>query len=98
MKYLLGFDLVMAALGAAMTVAVGYVALTFAVYSGDVRMRTGLPSVATITACFAVLRLPGRIPGWGLWKRRGWHWIGQGLLVVSLPLLFAVVYRNVGGR
>jgi hypothetical protein len=99
MKYLLGFDIVMAALGAAMTIAVGYVALTFAVYSSaDVRMQTGLPGVLTITACFALLTVLGGVAAWALWKRKNWHWIGQGVLVIAMPLLYAVVYSRLGGR
>jgi hypothetical protein len=99
MKYLFGFDLVMAALGAAMTIAVGYVALTFAVYSSsDIRMQAGLPGVLKITACFALLTLLGGIPAWALWKQRRWHWIGQALLLIALPLLYQLVYANLGGR
>jgi hypothetical protein len=99
MKYLLGFDIVMAAFGAAMTIAVGYVALTFAVYaSTDVRMQTGLPGVLTITACFAILTLLGGVASWGLWKKQGWHWVGQGLLVAALPVLYSLVYSHLGGR
>ncbi len=98
MRYLLGFDIVMAALGAAMLVSVGYVALTFAVYaSTDIRMQTGLPGVLRITACFAALTVLGGAAGWALWKRRRWHWVGQALLIVSLPVLYRVVYSNLGG-
>lgn len=99
MKYLFGFDLVMAALGAAMMIAVGYVALTFAVYSqADVRMQHGLPGVLAITGCFAWLALTGGLAGWALRRRWRWHWLAQGVLLVSLPLLFRIVYANLGGR
>lgn len=95
MRYLLYFDVALAAFGAVMTIAVGFVALVYALYlHSSPRLGAGLPGILTITACFVVLMLIAGGATWGLWHRRPWHWWVQAALAVTLPLLYLTIYAN----
>lgn len=95
MKYLLILDLTLTALGAAMGVAVGFVALVYALYRHEsAKMEAGVAGVFAITACFAALFLLAGSAS--LLLRRGlrWHWAAQALLIAAMPLLWHIVYFN----
>lgn len=95
MRYLLILDLVLAALGGAMTIAVGFVALVYVVYGPTTpRMAAGLPGVATITACFLALGLLGLLAGVLLYRRKSFHWAAQFALFAALPLLAQIVLTH----
>ena len=96
MRYLLILDLTLAALGAAMTIGVGFVALVYLVYGHTyARMQAGLSGVSIMTGCFFTLFLLALLAGL-LLKRRNrwswpWHWPAQVLLFGALPLLWQTV-------
>lgn len=95
MRYLLYLDLALAAFGAVMTIAVGFVALVYTLYlHSSPRLGAGLPGVLSITGCFVALMLIAGGAGWGLWRRRAWHWWVQAALAVALPFLYLTVYAN----
>jgi hypothetical protein len=98
-KYLLIVDAALAALGTAMTVAVSYVCLVFGIYRGsEPSMQRGFPGLLTVSACFLALAVIAGLATYGLWKRRRWNWPAQGVLAVSLPCLFLIVYSHLQGQ
>ncbi|WP_292997332.1 hypothetical protein [Nevskia sp.] len=98
MRYLLIVDLTLAALGAAFTIAVGFVALVFVVYRDtSAKMAAGLPSVLTLTACFVALTVLAGVAGWLLRAKKPSHWAAQAVLALSLPVLWQIVYANLRG-
>jgi hypothetical protein len=85
-KYLLYLDAALAALGVAMSLCIGYVALVFVIYRDAAPdMRNGLHPVLVVAACCLALALIGSAAWYGLWKRHAWHWAAQLALVVLLP-------------
>jgi len=98
MRYLLILDFTLAAFGAAMAVAVGFVALVFTIYRHESeRLQAGLPSVLAITACFVGLLLIAGTAGWLLRKRQRWHWPVQALLALSLPVFWQIIIAHLQG-
>lgn len=92
MKYLLWFDAVLAAVGGVMMISVGFVGGVFWLYlDASPKTRSGLPSVAIITACFAALFGIALAAFFGLRRARSWHWVAQSLLVLSLPLIYELI-------
>ncbi|GAC1620824.1 MAG: hypothetical protein NVS9B10_02930 [Nevskia sp.] len=82
----------LAALGGAMTLAVGFVALVYLIYGHtSARMAEALPGVSIVTGCFLVLALLGLLAGVLLRKRQPLHWAAQLLLFASLPFLWQTV-------
>ena len=99
MRYLLILDAALAALGAAMTVAVSYVCLVFALYrSSEPAIQRGFPGLLTVSACFLALAVIAGMATYGLVKRRRWNWAAQGVLAVALPCLFLIVYSRLQGQ
>jgi len=95
MRYLLIVDFVLAALGAALSIAVGFVALVYVVYGGqEPRMAAGLPGVSIITACFVVLGVLGLLAGVLLRKKKSIHWAAQFVLFGSLPFLWQILISH----
>jgi multisubunit Na+/H+ antiporter MnhB subunit len=95
LKYLLYFDAALAALGAAMTAAVSYVCLVFGLYQNtEPAIRRGFPGLLVVSACFLALALIAGTATWGMWKRRAWNWWAQGVLGVSLPVLYLIAYSH----
>ncbi len=95
MRYLLIVDLTLTAFGAAMSLAVGFVALVFTLNrDSSPKMEAGLPGVLIITACFIALFVVAGLAG--LLLRRGlrWHWAAQTLLAVTLPVLWQTVFTH----
>lgn len=98
MRYLLILDLTLAALGAAMTIAVGFVALVFTIYRHESeKMEAGLPSVLAITACFIGLFLIAGAAGLLLQRQQRWHWPVQALLALSLPVFWQIIIAHLQG-
>jgi predicted tellurium resistance membrane protein TerC len=92
LKYLLWADAVLAAVGATMTIAVGFVALVFSLYiDASPITRQGLSGVLIITSCFAVLFVVAVAATLGVKRARNWHWPLQALLALSLPLMWTIV-------
>jgi hypothetical protein len=92
LKYLLYLDVALAALGLAMSLSMGYVALVYALYlHASPKIGEGVPSVMAITACFLVLTIVAGAAAFGVWRSRTWRWPVQGALFVLLPMLFFVV-------
>jgi hypothetical protein len=99
LKYLLYLDAALAALGVAMTAAVSYVCLVFGLYQdAEPAIRRGFPGLLIVSACFLALALIAGAATWGLAKRRRWNWWAQGVLGVSLPVLFLIVYSHLQGQ
>ncbi len=99
MKYLLVLDAALAALGAAMTVAVSYVCLVFALYRGsEPAIQRGFPGLLVVSACFLALALIAGAATYGLWKRRRWNWPAQIALALAVPCLFLIVYSRLQGQ
>ena len=95
MKALLVLDLVLAALGGAMTLGVGFVALVYLVYGHtSVRMANALPGVSVVTGCFLMLALLGLLAGVLLRKRKPLHWAAQFALFGSIPFLWQIVIAH----
>jgi hypothetical protein len=98
MRVLLVADLVLAAFGGAMTIAVGFVALVFAIYRGEsARMAAGLPDVLTITGCFVLLTVLAVGAALLLRRRRTGHWLFQALLAAAIPYVWQTVVRHLQG-
>lgn len=95
MRYLLYLDAALAALGAAMTVAVSYVCLVFALYkSSEPAMQRGFPGLLTVSGCFLALWVIAGFATYGSWKQRRWNWAAQGVLALAVPVLFLIVYSR----
>lgn len=98
MKILLWVEIALASLGLAMTLSMGYVTIAYAIYSSsEPSMKAGLPGILTITVSFLLLTAFAGVACWALWKQRSWQWLSHGLLALSVPLLFKLVYANLGG-
>lgn len=97
MRYLLILDLTLAAFGAAMTIAVGFVALIYAIYrNAQPRMGEALPGLLIMTGCFVALMLLGLAAGVLLRRRQLAHWLAQLVLFASLPFLWRTVLSHLG--
>lgn len=98
MRYLLIADFALAAFGAALTIAIGFVALVFTIYrDASLKIAAGLPAILTLTACFIALMLIAGAAGWLLKAKKPAHWAAQGLLVVALPVLWQIVFSTLRG-
>ena len=98
MRYLLVADLVLAAFGAAMTIAVGFVALIFAIYRDQSsKMAATFPDVMTITGCFIALTLLAGSAALLLRRNQPLHWLFQVLTAASIPAFFPIVIRHLQG-
>lgn len=98
MRYLLVADLVLAAFGAAMTIAVGFVALIFAIYRNEsAKMAATFPDVMTITGCFITLTLLAGSAALLLRRQQSLHWLFQLLTAASIPYFFPIVIRHLQG-
>jgi len=98
MRYLLIADFALAAFGAALTIAIGFVALVFTIYrDASLKIANGLPAILTLTACFIALMLIAGAAGWLLKAKKPAHWAAQGLLVVALPVLWQIVFSTLRG-
>jgi hypothetical protein len=94
-KYLLYLDAALAALGAAMSLCIGYVSLVYLLYRDAApEMRNGLQPVLVVCACCLVLALVGGAAWYGLWKRHAWHWAAQAALAVFLPCAFLAIHAE----
>ena len=82
----------LAAVGAVMTIAVGFVALVFGLYrEASPITRDGLSGVLIITACFAVLFVLSGAAALGVKRARSWHWALQIVLLIAMPLLWTLI-------
>lgn len=100
MKYLLYADIVVLILAAVMTVTLGVVCLLFALYSGTApEVARGLPGLIRVTLAFVVLAAAAAAASWGVVRRRRLWPALQGLLLLSLPLVVALIRTglNSGG-
>lgn len=98
MRYLLYLDAALAALGAAMSLCIGYVCLVFLLYRDAApEVRSGLAPVLAVAACSVSLALIGGAATYGLWKHRSWHWLAQAALAVLLPLATVALRAELGG-
>lgn len=98
MRYLLIVDLSLAAFGAALTIAIGFVALVFTIYqNASAKIAAGLPHILILTACFVTLMLLAGAAGWLLRAKKPAHWAAQLVLAVSLPVLWQIVFKTVQG-
>ncbi len=97
MRYLLFLDVALAALGATITVVMGFVVLVMYLnYDALPSISRDLPKVEVVTVCAVFLGLLSGMPAYGLWRRRRWWWAAQAVLLISLPVLAAVVRAHVG--
>lgn len=98
LRYLLIVDLSLAAFGAALTIAIGFVALVFAIYrDASAKIAAGLPHILTLTACFITLMLLAGAASWLLRAKKPAHWLAQLVLAGALPVLWQIVFRTVQG-
>jgi len=98
LRFLLIVDLSLAAFGAALTIAIGFVALVFTIYrDASAKIAAGLPNILTLTACFVTLMLLAGAAGWLLRAKKPLHWLAQGVLLVALPILWQLVFKTVQG-
>ena len=98
MRYLLIVDLSLAAFGAALTIAIGFVALVFTIYQdASAKIAAGLPAILTLTACFVVLMLLAGTASLLLRARKPAHWVAQVVLAVSIPVLWQIVFSTLRG-
>lgn len=98
MRYLLIADFALAAFGASLTVAVGFVALVFTIYrDASLKIAAGLPAILTMTACFVALTVIAGAAGWLLKARKPAHWAAQVVLALSLPVLWQIVFTTLRG-
>ena len=98
MRYLLIADFALAAFGAALTIAIGFVALVFTIYrDASLKIASGLPAILTLTACFVALMLIAGAAGGLLKARKPAHWAAQALLVVAIPVLWDIVFTTLRG-
>lgn len=98
LRFLLIVDLSLAAFGAALTIAIGFVALVFTIYQdASAKIAAGLPNILTLTACFVALMLLAGAAGWLLRAKKPVHWLAQGVLAVALPILWQLVFKTVQG-
>lgn len=98
MRYLLVVDLVLAAFGAAMTIAVGFVALIFAIYRDQsAKMAATFPDVMTITGCFIALTVLAGGAALLLRRNRPLHWLFQLLTAAAIPYFFPIVIHHLQG-
>lgn len=85
MKYLRGFDFVLAAFGATMSVTLGVVCLMYGVYLDESpRMREEFPALVEVTALFWVLAAAASIAWLALRRPNRWQWPAQGLLLAVI--------------
>lgn len=98
LRYLLIVDLSLAAFGAALTIAIGFVALVFVIYrDASAKIAAGLPNILTLTACFVALMLLAGAASWLLKAKKPAHWLAQVVLAVSLPVLWQIVFKTLQG-
>lgn len=98
LRYLLIVDLSLAAFGAALTIAIGFVALVFTIYqNASAKIAAGLPNILTLTACFIALMLLAGAAGWMLKAKKPSHWVAQIVLAVSLPVLWQIIFKTLQG-
>lgn len=97
MKYLLYLDAVLAALGVAMMLPMGYVCLVYALMpDAQPGMRQSFPNLVALTLCFVVLAVAGGIATWGMARRRAWNWPAQGMLAVVVIALACIIPGRLG--
>lgn len=98
MRYLLIVDLSLAAFGAALTIAIGFVALVFSIYqNASAKIAAGLPAILTLTACFVTLMLVAGAAGWLLKAKKPVHWAAQVALAIAIPVLWQIVFSTLRG-
>ncbi len=98
LRYLLIVDLSLAAFGAALTIAIGFVALVFTIYQdASAKIAAGLPNILTLTACFIALMLLAGAASWLLRAKQPSHWLAQAVLALSLPVLWQIVFKTLQG-
>ncbi|WP_293370852.1 hypothetical protein [Nevskia sp.] len=98
MRYLLIVDLTLAAFGAALTIAIGFVALVFTIYQdASAKIAAGLPAILTLTACFIALMVFAGIASLLLRAKKPAHWAAQAVLAVSIPVLWQIVFSTLRG-
>lgn len=98
MRYLLITDFALAAFGASLTIAVGFVALVFTIYrDASLKIAAGLPAMLTLTTCFIALTVIAGLAGWLLKAKKPVHWAMQGVLAISVPVIWQVVFTTLRG-
>lgn len=96
MRYLLILDVAVAALGGAMTIGIGFVALIFLIYRrSSPDMAAQLPGVLVITACFLIVSVLGALASLLLRRHRPAHWALQLALFGALPLLWQIILNRI---
>ena len=98
MRYLLIVDLSLAAFGAALTLAIGFVALVFTIYQdASAKIAAGLPAILTLTACFIALMVFAGIASLLLRAKKPTHWVAQVVLAIAIPVLWQIVFSTLRG-
>ncbi|HVT35828.1 MAG TPA: hypothetical protein VHE37_09600 [Nevskiaceae bacterium] len=90
MKYLRGFDLVLAAFGATMTITLGVVCIMYRVYiDQSPQMREEFPALLKVTLMFLLLAAAAGLAWQGLRRESAWRWPAQGAL---LAVIAGIIY------
>jgi MFS family permease len=85
LRYLFVVDVSLSVLGASMVIGVGVSALLLAIYLDQFPEYRGMmTSLINLTLAYLAVTLSAGAAGWGIHRRRAWHWLAQAAFAASL--------------